>query len=368
VTKITYSVIYATMKHILSHIRELLVLSRIQTAGLTSLTAVFGIMSQGMFQRHHWNSILCCFIIGLCAHLHGFITNEIIDVGVDRTNPALSRKPLLTGAVSLRAAFFLALLPVAVTYGILSLYFLNGPMLILFIAGHLSALIYNGAGKRIPALDLFLAVWAFSFCLFGALAPYRSWEPFDTSGFMTMPGHIAPLTYVIAALGALQILFNNSVEGGIKDAEHDSLAGVPSLATRILGVRVHEGRIILPLKFKLYAITVKGLAILCFLSPVLFGATFRIFEFQGFEYRMMSGAIVLLIVITMIPFLHSGPLVRDRLKRAFSIHEILTYIMVPVLLSPRISIGALLFILLFPVLWYVGFNRILYGSVFNPQV
>ena len=349
--------------------REFFILSRIQTAGLTALTALFGMMAQGEFSSDHCPAIACCFIIGLCAHFHGFITNEILDLPVDRGHSALSAKPLVSGTITIRRAFAYTMIPVIVTYAILALFYLNGPMLLLFFCGHASSLIYNGAGKKFPGLDIFLGIWAFTFCIFGALAPALAYVPFDPTGaFLALPGNIGPFVYIIASLGGLQLLFNNSVEGGIKDAENDLRSGVRSLATRVLGVRVKGGRIYLTAGFRLYAIAVKGLSLLLFFWPLLTPGTFGLPGGPGPLRWALSLILLLAVSGTLLGFLRSGPFDRNRLKRIFSAHEFVTYLMVPLLLSNVLSPGILLFIILFPIAWFVLWNRLLYGTLMNPAV
>ncbi|MBN2055633.1 UbiA family prenyltransferase [bacterium] len=336
-------------------LRSYLILARIQTAGLTMLTGVFGLLCRSVFSPLH---LLTLGTIGLAAHLHGFIYNEIIDRRCDGASPHVAGKPLASGAFPLNKARLAAWLPAMVAYILIAVVYPNIWMWLLFLAGHLGEKLYNIHGKKVPGLDLGLALWAFTFCLFGYLAPGTPplWHGPTPIAF---PEGISLLCLAIAGLGGLQLLFNNSVEGGIKDCETDRRSGARTLAV-VMGARVRDGVLQPGLPFLGYAWTIKILAI------GLAWWTWRHFGAPGSLVPML--ALTITALITLARFTLRPRFERRRLKRLFSIHEMATYMFVPLLLQPSIGTTAALGLLFFPIAWFLIFNRSLHGTWLVPPV
>jgi len=346
-------------------IRRLLVLARIQTAGVTTLTGVFGALANRSQGRPEPIVLAGLFLIGLCAHLHGFITNELADTSVDRLSPDLADKPLVSGAISRRTAWIAAWIPALIAYVVIALVFRNIWLWLLFLVGHLGEYIYNFHGKSFPGSDFFLALWASTFCLFGALAVHlpAPWSPHSWSAW---PGPIAPLAWIVALLGGLQIFFNNAIEGGIKDCDHDLTAGARTLAAFVLGARVTAGQLHLPRRFRITALCLKLPALLLAALPLLLPEALH-YAPPGRTQIVLHAILTLLALITLGAFLRDQPFDRPRLKRIFSLHEIAVTFLVPLLLLPVAGAAWTWFLVLFPLSWYLLANRLLYGTFLHPR-
>lgn len=77
----------------MASLKEILVLTRIQTGGLTAIVPVFGyLVNLGLSDGFAITSRVCLDmvmlgIIGLFVHIFGFVHNEMMDLRFDRKNP-----------------------------------------------------------------------------------------------------------------------------------------------------------------------------------------------------------------------------------------------------------------------------------------
>ena len=176
---------------------EYLKLFRLQTGATTALAPIIGylvIASQTGYQIVLTELVLL-FIIGILMHIFVFVLNEYIDLDVDRLSPDLSKKPLVSGTITPKAALAVAFIALIISYIIFFIYFFNLWALIFLTLSVEFGAIYDIKGKRFAGSDFTLALWIFFFCLFGA-----SIVSTEFSGVL----------YLIAGLGFFQILFNNS--------------------------------------------------------------------------------------------------------------------------------------------------------------
>ena len=164
----------------------------------------------------------------------------------------------------------------------------------------------------------------------------------------------------------LHIVFNNAVEGGLKDVYHDSLAGAKTTATR-MGVKVKGGRLIITRKFFGFAYIIN----IIFIALVLLLIFEQNKNFSFDRYLVQISILVILTVIllySMYKFLHIKTYDRSTLKKLFSVHEMISYFMLLIALSPILGLEITLFLMLLPSTWYLIFNGILYGKFLQPQV
>jgi len=72
--------------------------------------------------------------------------------------------------------------------------------------------------------------------------------------------------------------------------------------------------------------------------------------------------------VSLFTFLRSMRFNRSRLKKLFSMHEMASYFMVLIILSPIFGLWITVFLLLLPTVWYLVFNVVLYGKLLEPRV
>jgi 4-hydroxybenzoate polyprenyltransferase len=332
---------------------EYLKLFRLQTGATTALAPIIGylvIAAQTGYQIV-LTELALLFIIGILMHIFVFVLNEYIDLDVDRLAPDLAKKPLVSGTITPNAALAAAFIALIISYIIYFIYFFNLWALIFLTLSYEFGAIYDIKGKRFAGSDFTLALWIFFFCLFGA---------------SIVTTEFTGVLYLVAGLGFFQILFNNAVEGGLKDADHDALAGAHTLANK-LGVRVIKNNLKITRTFKFSSYAIK-LAHISLVVLLLFTGIFKITNLLNYLHLILIIFLIFVIFFTLHKFMNMSEFNRDKLKRIFSIHEIATFYLATIILLQLIGFVAVIFLLLFPLLWYMALNLILYGKLLVPRV
>jgi 4-hydroxybenzoate polyprenyltransferase len=286
--------------------------------------------------------------------------NEYIDVDIDRLSPDLSKKPLVKGSVSMQGALGVILTSVSMTYILTILIFPSFWILVILTLSHLCGVIYDVYGKKFPGSDFVLAAWIFLFCLFGAMSADFTLDPFE------MPFII----YILSGLGFMQIVFNNAVEGGLKDVDHDHIGDARTLAT-VLGVKVKKSKLKISTKFRTFTWSIKIFHILLFFT-LFFNSDLAFWEYEHFYVKIILLLFIFILIgvifFTTYRFLNFQEFDRSKLKRIFSIHEISTYFIVPLILVPLLGLPISMGLLFLPLIWFICLNLVLYGKPLEPQV
>ena len=326
---------------------EYIRLFRLQTAAATASAPLIGGLVAGL---RDLNLLFVLFLIGILYHIYGFVLNEYMDVEVDKKSSDLKDKTLVSGKIKSKNALFIVCLSCFFAC-LLTIIFFQYMLPILFL---LSALFLGGVydifGKKIPGLDFILGGGFFFICLMGA---------------STVSSNFSPLIYIVCLVYFIHIAFNNSVEGGLKDVDHDNLAGAKTLAT-CMEVNIKSSRLKVTKSFVVFSVILKlvffGLIILLCVQP---------------EINISENYIVQIVLIvffaamafyTMYKFLNRPVFVRSRLKTLFSLHEISSYFILVIALSPLIELWPTIVLFFLPFIWYILFNFILYGKLLQPQV
>ncbi|MEM2899320.1 MAG: UbiA family prenyltransferase [Thermoplasmata archaeon] len=334
-------------------LREYLVLSRIQTASVTALAPVIGILSTG---KATIETCILYFVIGILIHIYGFVLNEWADYIYDCKAEYLKSKPLVAGTISRNSALALALFSMVVAYILVVVTTKNIISLPLMLISIICGGLYDLKGKKIIGSDFVLAAWAFTFTL--------------AAGFSVLPNEnfftIPTMLYIVALLGSIQVLFNNSVEGGIKDLEQDRNSGARTWMI-FLGSKVVNNELMLSPSSIIFAYCVKCFYFLIVISPALFGIV-EFSEFDLYSYSLLVLLFASVMFLSMPKFIFVTKYDREKLKKIFSIHEVSTFFLIPTVIIPIIGLGYALTLMLIPLAWYVVTNILLYGKALQPQV
>jgi 4-hydroxybenzoate polyprenyltransferase len=332
---------------------EYLKLFRLQTGATTALAPVIGylVIAMQLGYPTKWLDIVIIFFIGILMHIFEFVLNEYIDEDVDRRSPNLAQKPLVKGSISSGSALIVAFGSMAAAYLITIIYFFNVWSLIILTLAFEFGAIYDIYGKRFAGSDFMLALWIFFFCLFGA-----SIVSINFTGLLLL----------VAGLGFFQILFNNGIEGGIKDSDHDAVAGAKTMAAA-MGVKVRNNKLITPGPFKVASYSIK----LGYMMIVILIIYHLIFQ-SGLPIDLMQFVLIIIFSIiifyTLNRFLTIPVFDRSKLKRIFSIHEIATFYLSAVLLLHVLGMITVIGLALLPLIWYMVLNVLLYGKPLEPRV
>ncbi len=345
-------------------LREYLTLARIQTAAVMATAPIWGALA--IYPQIGWGWLAALFVIGLSAHIYGFVLNEVVDVEVDAQAAALREKPLVRESIRRSRALVIALsqIPLMIFLGIL-FFGANGLSLTFLSLFILLASVYDLRGKRFPISpilgDIVLGVSVGLLCLYGAAV-----APLKFEGQLSLAA--SPLAFVLAGLATLQVIFNNGVEGGIKDLDHDFICGACTTANWLGANLTGTNGLVIPWALKLYSLGSKGLL------PLVLALALSLhwLPYRGWELAITIVALIglnILIFATLVRFLPSQSVFdREKLKRLFSYHEILTYAAAPVLLWFYIGTGRASVLLLLPIIWFIGCNLVLYGKPLQPRV
>ncbi len=160
----------------------------------------------------------------LSFHAFAYIHNDVIDLPIDRTEPARARDPLVAGTITPRTALWLAALQppllclIAWWQGApLPAYLALGAALILMS-------LYNLFGKRNPFPPLTDIVQG------------AAWSCLAIYGSLVMIGAVHGLSLIAASCAFGIILLINGIHGGLRDLRNDMAHGMLNTAM-LLGAR-----------------------------------------------------------------------------------------------------------------------------------
>ncbi len=297
------------------------------------------------------------FITGCLFHVFGFVLNEWADLDVDRASRDLTEKPLVAGVISAKEALAIAVGAAIASFIPLALVTQDPWAFILLGLAIAAGAVYDLYGKRVP-LDIVLAGSLTLLLATGVVASGK----FDPA---SQPHVIILLC--LASLQFLQNLFQNAIEGGMKDADHDAAAGARTFAA-VLGVHVEEGDLVMGRGFLASGLAIKavGLGALAFTVAYLVDP----------EDVLVTGTVVALVtlfaavmLVTLGRFMRRRVRFdRSRLKRTFSIHEMATFAATIAAFITLIGLVTFVTLLLLPVMWFAVANKLLFDHALEPGV
>jgi len=336
------------MNQTINRILEYLRLFRFQTSAATATAPLISALVNG--QRNIF-LLFILLMIGILYHIYGFVLNEYIDIEVDRKSLDLYKKPLVSGSIPKNYAKSVIIIS-WVSACALAILFFPKPLPILFL---LLSIIFGGIydifGKKILGSDFILGAGFFFLCLFGT---------------STYSNNFTIITLVICFLYFFHIIFNNAIEGGLKDVYHDRLSGVKTTATR-LGVRLKGGKPLVTKGFLVFAyvLTIIFISLIFFL---IYNQDRNLWLDRYMYHIIILGLLSLILFVTLYKFLHMLKFNRSRLKRLFSAHEITSYLMLLIALSPMLGQEITASLFLIPSSCYIFSNIILYKTILQPLV
>jgi len=332
-----------------SKLLQYLRLLRIQSVPHTASILLVGALIMGM-RDIFLLSIL--FIIGVFSHFFGFVLNEYSDIEVDRKSKDLIKKPLVSGIIPKKNALIIVIISLIFAYLLTIIYFKSLYALIfLSIAGILAGGLYNIYGKKIPGSEFFVSVGLGMFCLFAA---------------STVSLDFTNVIYFVTLLIFIESVFVFAVEGDIKDADHDYLIGAKTLTT-LMGVKVKDGKLILPIFYKLVAYMIRVIYIILI---ILLGLEPEINLWGSDNYVLQFVVIFLLVMIFILTyrFLNMKRFDRSKIKKLYAGISAGALGLVFIMLIPLLGIEIVIILLILPATWYMICNKILYRKSLEPQV
>jgi 4-hydroxybenzoate polyprenyltransferase len=328
-------------------LRDYIEITRLFNMGLTAVAPVLGALSMWNVGTLSLWKLLILFIIGSLAHAYGFVLNDVIDIRVDKLSKDLTSRPLVRGSITRRRAAFFAI-SCMVGSLLLSLLFFSElvsyiVLVLILLVAYFFATVYDFASKKYPGMDLFVTGAVFFLILFGA----------STIGTPTT------LAFIVALIGALQVLFMNMINGAIKDIDHDKEGSANTIAIR-LGANIRAGIIALPLSFKTTGYLIEIARIILIFIP---------FIFLGLYSNLWQ--ISLLVFLAILTFFSIYQLYsvktfdRARIRKLIGIIVIFMYATTPIMLSSLNNY--IILVALIPPLWFFASNLVLHKTIFEPK-
>ena len=315
-------------------------LSRSFNAGLTGIAPVLGALAAG---GSNLFVLFLLFLVGFFGHSYGFALNDIMDYKIDRLSKELEERPLVKGEITLKKAwiFTISMLILSISIAILLSFIYSKffPLIYLF-ASAACITIYDSISKKYPAMDVFVAMGIFFLILYGA----------------TMIGNLTELTWIVIALGTIQVLFMQFIAGGLKDAEHDYIGKAKTLAIK-LGVRVIEKKTYIPLSFKALNYGLQFFYLFFLFYPFFFIPQFKDAYIQLFLLIFLAALMIFISYkLTSIKYFD-----RNTVRKYIGLHYYINFSLTPIMLSCLNPwIGLLSFI---PPLAFILSNITLHGSI-----
>ncbi|MFO8051503.1 MAG: UbiA family prenyltransferase [Thermoplasmatota archaeon] len=302
-------------------------------------------------------TLVVIFIACMAHHAWGFSLNEIMDLEVDSCSGIHPHKPLVSGRISKRIAHLISTTALIISLAsfLAASYMESGYIVLtlaLVVGATVAGAIYDIRGKNFPLSDIFVGGWLFFLVLASASASA------GTGGFVTA-------VWAAAVLGALHLVFNNSVEGGLKDTEGDRRAGVRSLAV-LLGVRSRGSKVLIPPAFRAWGMTLRGVFIIL---AAVFSYLISVREGWGSWVVVVVSVWGVFLFAHSLLFLRTGERhPRKKMIRTFSVHEVLSFGLSLLVVAPAVGILGAVFLLVLSLVWFMVMNRIMYGTSISPKV
>jgi 4-hydroxybenzoate polyprenyltransferase len=336
-------------------IREYLKLSRSFNAVLTGVSPVMGAIAM---EQYNIVTLFLLFLVGFLGHTFGFVFNDIIDYKIDKSSEEISDRPLISGTISIKKAWIFAIASMIVAF-IIALYIaiINQnffPVLILAVSAFFIAL-YDLISKKYPFMDVFVSFGVFFLILYGAFYGKTSVKSIYD---------ISKLAWTVCVLGSIQVLFMQTVAGGMKDIENDFMKGAKTSAIK-MGVRITDGTLKVSLRFKAFAYIVQMADMIIVFLP--FFIVWEINNPSVLQYFQW----VLLGIIGVMMFTLSHRLLsmkhfeRSKARKFIGSHYVTNFALVPIMLMTLNPWAGLL--VFFPALGFILSNVILHGTILQPK-
>lgn len=316
--------------------------TRVQTAMVTAMALWIGYVSVAPLSST-FKDFLFLAVLGLIIHIAAFTFNEVEDYKFDLQFGETKGHPIAKGEVDHSKArtisWILAVAAVIFCMLITRSIIATSVLVASFIPGYM----YDKLSKMHWWSNLYLSVWAILMVFTGALV----------AGVPTL------YTLILSAALGIQI-FVQVIQGDLKDFNTPEA----SLSKR-LGVKLtHENDLDYTKVFTsiVYGLKIIELGLIVTLAVITF-------SYNGLIDIVWSFSIILLslaFIYTSSSFI-VNVFDRSRIKKASSIHELVSILLLAVSTFQLDSVGAIL-IAIIPVMWYLLINSMLHSSSLNPDI
>lgn len=333
-------------------IREYLKLARSFNAVLTGVSPVMGAISM---QQYDIFTLFLLFLVGFLGHTYGFVLNDIIDYKLDKSSAEIGDRPLISGTISIRKAWVFGILSMTIAF-VIAFYigYVNQnyfPVTLLVMSAFFIT-IYNIISKKLPAMDIFVALGIFFLILYGASITADSIHA------------ITKLAWIVCVLGSIQVLFMQFIAGGMKDIENDFKRGAKTLAVA-LNVRVIDGNLKISTSFKTLAYGIQLVDLMIVFIPFFYiWGVNNLTVLQYFQWAIIT-LVGLIMLFLSSKLLNMKRFERKKARKLIGVHYMVNFMIVPIMLMKLNPWAGIL--MFFPLLGFILNNLILHGTLFQPK-
>ncbi|RLF34586.1 MAG: hypothetical protein DRN08_04495 [Thermoplasmata archaeon] len=324
-----------------SSIKEYLRLGRLFNAEILSLIFVLSYMLSSKIHDVEIDvrTLSGLFVAGILAHMWGAYNNDRMDLAIDKDVSYCSHKPLVSGSISIEAAK-------RIEFFVLSIFI----FLILYISPKISTMVYLFCAVTLAYLynrfnrsNMFINIVGQMYAGFAVLIGMSVVVDFDFVVFLS------------ALVIGLNGVYLNIVEADLKDIKGD-VVNVP----RALGVRFRDGK----------AVNIRGFYILnegiklCMFVLILYILFLE--KADGMVFVLACVFFVLNFAVRCFMFLNLSS-DRERMKPYIAGQELTSILFIGTIymvVLPFLPIVLVFFVLI----WFLLWNKFLWGTCFRPQV
>jgi 4-hydroxybenzoate polyprenyltransferase len=332
-------------------LREYLKLARSFNAVLTGVSPVIGAIAM---EQYNISILFLLFLVGFLGHTYGFVLNDIIDYRLDKSSKEISDRPLISGTISIKKAKIFAFSSMFVAFAIAFYIAFKTesffPIGILAISAFFIT-IYNLISKKFPFMDIFVALGIFFLILYGASTVINSIQ-------------VTNLAWFVCILGSIQVLFMQTIAGGMKDIENDFKRGARTLAIK-MGVRITNEKLKVSSSFKTLAYGIQLIdMIVVFLPFFIIWNVYNLSILQYFQWGIIAfiGIIMFFLSHRLLSMKHFE---RMKARKLIGSHYMINFTLVPIMLMALNPWAGLL--MFFPGLGFILSNIILHGTLLQPK-
>ncbi len=265
--------------------------------------------------------------VAIAFHIFAYVLNDVVDLSVDRTEPLRADYPLVQGTIRPWQALTIALfqIPLALIFT----YWLQASNVAYtaLIAAFVLMTVYDIWGKRT------------TFPLFTDVIQGLGWGCLAIYGAMVFPDRPSALINVILVFVVVFTMMINGVHGSLRDLDNDLNCGVCTTAI-LLNVRPTDtGGLVIPLRFRLYALSLQVLLVSIILLPL---------AYNWFGYKLMTWSVIMsilliFILLSLILLNISATSTSNRIRMIFvgTLHIIITLSSLLILFAPYLGSGLL---------------------------
>jgi len=225
--------------------------------------------------------IITLLFIGACAHLAGFIVNDLIDFQLDRTVSTRQSSPLIRGEITPTMATGFALLQFPLAIFVYVVLLQGTPAgIVTLLASIICSFIYNRWSKwgKIPRLipEVALALSIALLCMTGAFA---------------VSANIQATSMLFCSGIGFVLLFVNSIPSGIKDIDTDAKYGASSFVLSTGSYATDDGALFLSQRLRLYTVVLQGIITSSTIALMLI-------------YRLQGWIVIIMVLLMVYAWLH----------------------------------------------------------------